>query len=213
MRINYIDRVNVSTAAAVFQRRTASNNTQLGLDLFGVCVSLPGFSNHRRLGERPVWSAAGADGLRGDLVARRRCSWAWPTAWLPMLFGRVLLGIGVSALPTATRAMSAWTPAGQARIRAGNHAFGGAAGQCAHAAAGGLIDCAGGWRGSFVVLGIAEPGVGGRVGLVFSRRSRRSSADHCPAELRQLPPAAFASRTRKTRARSLFCGWPGACFR
>ena len=110
--INYIVRVNVSTAAASFMPELHLSNTQYALifSAFGypylVFQVIGGWVSDRFGARRAltvfgvIWSAATVlMGLAGSLGA--------------MVAGRVLLGIGVSALPTATRAMSAWTPAGQ----------------------------------------------------------------------------------------------------
>ncbi len=72
--INYIVRVNVSTASAAFQPELHLTSTQVGL----------------------VSAATVMMGLANSLSA--------------LVFARVLLGVGVAALPVATRAMSAWTP-------------------------------------------------------------------------------------------------------
>ena len=121
--INYIVRVNVSTAAAVFQPELHLTNTQVGLvfsafaypylafqiaggwiaDTFGARKALTVFAI--------IWSAATMlMGLAHSLPA--------------MIVGRVLLGIGVSALPVATRAMSNWMPADKRGFAQGiTHAF------------------------------------------------------------------------------------------
>src|ERR1700745_1136656 len=108
--ITYVDRVNIGTAAGEIQRELHLSNTQLGLvfsafgypyllfqviggwvgDRFGARRALTVFSL--------IWAAATI--LLG-----------FATSLAAMLVGRVLLGVGVSALPTATRAMSSWTPA------------------------------------------------------------------------------------------------------
>src|SRR5438045_3200460 len=109
--INYIVRVNVSTASAVFQPELGLTNTQVGLifsmfaypyllfqviggwvaDRFGARKALTVFA--------VIWSGATMFmGITSSLAG--------------MLVARVLLGVGVSALPTATRAMSDWSPAG-----------------------------------------------------------------------------------------------------
>ena len=108
--INYIVRVNVSTAAAVFQPELHLTNTQVGLifSMFGVpylLFQVIGGWVADQWGARKsltvfagIWSAATIlMGLTSTLAG--------------MLVGRLLVGIGVSALPTATRAMSDWTPA------------------------------------------------------------------------------------------------------
>src|SRR5437762_12132651 len=105
--INYIVRVNVSTAAAVFQPELHLSNTQVGLifsafaypyllfqiaggwiaDKFGARKSLTVFAI--------LWSTA-------TVLMRLTSSLGG------MLLGRVLLGIGVSALAVATRAIALW---------------------------------------------------------------------------------------------------------
>ena len=121
--INYIVRVNVSTAAAVFQPELHLSNTEVGLifsafaypyllfqitggwvaDKFGARKALTVFAI--------LWSSATVlMGLTHSLAG--------------MLAGRVLLGIGVSALPVATRAMSNWTGAEKRGFAQGiTHAF------------------------------------------------------------------------------------------
>src|SRR5712692_3287818 len=108
--INYIVRVNVSTAAAVFKPELGLTNTQVGLifSMFGypyLLFQIIGGWVSDRFGARKaltffamIWSAATVYmGLTSTLAG--------------MLVARVMLGIGVSALPTATRAMSDWMPA------------------------------------------------------------------------------------------------------
>jgi MFS family permease len=153
--INYVVRVNVSTAQAMFQPELHLTNTQVGLifsafaypylafqiaggwvaDRFGARRSLTVFGI--------IWSSATvlmglANGLAG------------------MILGRVLLGIGVSALPVATRAMSNWTPVAKRGFAQGvTHAF---------ARLGNFVTpmliywlmTRVSWRGSFVVVGLAS---------------------------------------------------------
>jgi len=108
--INYVVRVNVSTAAGEFQRELHLTNVQLGLifSMFGypyLAFQFAGGWVSDRWGARKaltffavIWSTATVlMGLTSTLTG--------------MLVSRVMLGIGVSALPTATRAMSDWMPA------------------------------------------------------------------------------------------------------
>jgi MFS family permease len=110
--INYIVRVNVSTAAAVFQPELHLTNTQVGLifSMFGypyLVFQIIGGWVADKWGARKsltvfaaIWSAATIFmGLTSTLAG--------------MLVGRVLVGVGVSALPTATRAMTDWSPVGR----------------------------------------------------------------------------------------------------
>jgi sugar phosphate permease len=110
--INYVVRVNVSTAAAIFQPELHLTNTQVGLifSMFGypyLVFQVIGGWVADKWGARKslavfaaIWSAATIFmGLTSSLAG--------------MLIGRVLVGVGVSALPTATRAMTDWSPAGK----------------------------------------------------------------------------------------------------
>src|SRR5262245_36077872 len=150
--INYIVRVNVSTAAAVFQPELNLTNTQVGLifsafaypylafqiaggwvaDKFGARRALTVFAI--------IWSSATVlMGLAGSLSA--------------MIIGRVLLGIGVSALPVATRAMSNWTPAAKRGFAQGiTHAFARLGNALTPPLIAWLILLIS-WRGSFVLVG------------------------------------------------------------
>ena len=150
--INYIVRVNVSTAAAVFQPELNLTNTQVGLifsafaypylafqitggwvaDKFGARRALTVFAI--------IWSSATVlMGLANSLSG--------------MVLGRILLGIGVSALPVATRAMSNWTPAEKRGFAQGiTHAFARLGNALTPPLIAWLILLVS-WRGSFVVVG------------------------------------------------------------
>src|SRR5712675_635716 len=109
--ITYIDRVNVSTAASVFKQDLHLTNVQVGLVFSAfaypyLIFQLVGGWVSDRFGARltltvsgVIWAGATiCTGLAGGLAA--------------MLVARVLLGFGEGAtFPTATRAMSDWTPA------------------------------------------------------------------------------------------------------
>ena len=111
--ITYIDRVNVSTASAAFKRELHLTNTQVGLvfsafaypylllQIIGGWVS-DRFGARRALTVSAViWASAT---LLTGLVANLTT----------MLFARVMLGFGEGAtFPSATRAMSDWTPPGK----------------------------------------------------------------------------------------------------
>jgi MFS family permease len=153
--INYIVRVNVSTAAAAFQPELHLTNTQVGLifsafaypylafqitggwvaDKFGARRALTIFA--------VIWSSATVlMGLAGSLAA--------------MILGRLLLGIGVSALPVATRAMSNWTPPEKRGFAQGiTHAFARLGNALTPPLVAWLILLVS-WRGSFVVVGVVS---------------------------------------------------------
>ena len=150
--INYICRVNVSTAAAVFQPELHLTNTQVGLifSAFGypyLAFQVAGGWVADRFGARRaltvfaiIWSSATVlMGLANSLSG--------------MILGRVLLGIGVSALPVATRAMSNWTPAEKRGFAQGiTHAFARLGNALTPPLVAWLIVLVS-WRGSFVVIG------------------------------------------------------------
>jgi MFS family permease len=153
--INYVVRVNVSTAAAVFQPELGLTNTQVGLifsafaypyllfQIIGGWVS-DRFGARRGLAVCGViWSSATVlMGLAGGLAS--------------MLVGRVLVGIGVSALPIATRAMSNWTPAARRGFAQGiTHSSARLGNALAPPLITALIALVT-WRGSFVVVGLAS---------------------------------------------------------
>src|SRR5436853_4408330 len=108
--INYIVRVNVSTAAAVFQPELHLTNTQVGLifSMFGypyLLFQVIGGWVSDKFGARRALTVFGVI-WSGATVLMGFSNGLWG-----MVAGRVLLGIGVSSLPTATRAMSIWMPA------------------------------------------------------------------------------------------------------
>src|SRR5204863_7325220 len=108
--INYIVRVNVSTAAAVFQPELGLTNTQVGL-IFSAFAY-------------PYLAFQIAGGWVADKFGARRALtvfailWSSATALIGlanslsgMVLGRIVLVVGGSALPLAVRAMSNWTAA------------------------------------------------------------------------------------------------------
>src|SRR5881394_3567654 len=121
--INYIVRVNVSTAAAVFQPELHLTNTQVGL-IFSAFAY-------------PYLAFQIAGGWVADKFGARRALTVFAILWSSatvlmglanslggLVLGRVLVGIGVSALPVATRAMSNWTrPESRGFAQGITHAF------------------------------------------------------------------------------------------
>src|SRR5438105_86225 len=154
--INYIVRVNVSTAAAVFQPELHLTNTQVGLIFSAfaypyLCFQIAGGWLADKFGARKaltifavMWSAATVlMGLTNSLGG--------------MLLGRILLGIGVSALPVATRAMSNWTvPEKRGFAQGIKHAFARLGNTLTPPLIAILLIPYVGWRGSFVVVGTAS---------------------------------------------------------
>ncbi len=113
--LTYIDRINVSTAAGVFQQGAAPYQYPGGPGFLRLCLSLFDFSDLWRVGQRPIWGATRADGLRDYLGRIDAADRAWRAVWRPCSFARVLLGFGEgAAFPTATRALCDWMPEGGA---------------------------------------------------------------------------------------------------
>ena len=150
--INYIVRVNVSTAAAAFQPELHLTNTQVGL-----IFSAFGY---------PYLAFQVAGGWVADRFGARRALTVFAVIWSlatvlmglanslsGMILGRVLLGIGVSALPVATRAMSNWVPAQRRGFAQGiTHACARLGNALTPPLVAWLILLVS-WRGSFVVVG------------------------------------------------------------
>ena len=183
--INYVVRVNVSTAAAVFQPELGLTNYQVGLifSMFGypyLLFQIIGGWVSDRFGARKaltffgiIWSAATVYmGLTSTLAG--------------MLVARVMLGIGVSALPTATRAMSDWMPAEKRGFAQGiTHSFARIGNAVTPLLVAWLILLVT-WRGSFVLIGT----ISFLWAFVWVWYFRDNPADHpgiTAAELERLP--------------------------
>jgi MFS family permease len=194
--LNYVVRVNVSTAAAAFKDELHLTNTDLGWIFSAFAYPyllfqiISGWISDR-VGARlaltvfaVIWSAATVFmGLTGSMSG--------------MLFGRVMLGIGVSALPTATRAMSAWMPQAKRAFAQGiTHSAARLGNALTPPLVAGLIALVA-WRGSFVVIGIVSFGWA----ILWAWYFRDDPADHpaiTPAEIATLPK----QRSRKDPQRA-----------
>jgi MFS family permease len=187
--INYIVRVNVSTAAAAFQPELHLTNTQLGLifSAFGypyLVFQIVGGWVSDKFGARRALT------LFGILWSAATVLMGFATGLWTMVAGRVLLGIGVSSLPTATRAMSSWTSAEKRGFAQGiTHAFARLGNAVAPPIVAGLIALVA-WRGSFIVIGVLSL----LWAIVWGIYFRDDPSEHpaiTPEELARLPrPAA-----------------------
>jgi len=194
--ITYIDRVNVSTASSVFKQELRLSNTQVGLvfsafaypyllfQVIGGWVS-DRFGARRALTiSAIIWASATLlTGLVGSLAA--------------MLFARVMLGFGEGAtFPTATRAMSDWTPPGQRAFAQGiTHSCARIGNALTPPLVVWLIALVT-WRGSFVVLGIVSM----LWAIAWGRYFRDNPSDHAAitsGELETLPR--YSSRAEKKK--------------
>jgi MFS family permease len=194
--ITYIDRVNVSTASSVFKQELHLSNTQVGLVFsafaypYLVFQVIGGWVSDRFGARRAltisavIWASATLlTGLVGSLAT--------------MLFARVLLGFGEGAtFPTATRAMSDWTPPGKRAFAQGiTHSFARIGNAVTPPLVVWLMALVT-WRGSFVVLGIVSMLWAIAWGMYF----RDNPADHpviSARELETLPH--YSTRAEKKR--------------
>jgi MFS family permease len=154
--LTYIDRVNVSTAAPVFQKDLHLSNTQAGLVFSAfaypyLIFQIIGGWVSDRFGARLTLTVCGV-------------IWAVATIFTGLAVGlgailaaRLLLGFGEGAtFPTATRAMADWTPAGKRGFAQGiTHSCARLGNALTPPLVAWLI-MAVNWRGSFVILGFAS---------------------------------------------------------
>ena len=216
--ITYIDRVNVSTAASVFQRDLNLSNTQVGLVFSAfaypyLIFQIIGGWVSDRFGARMTLTVSGVIwagatiymGLAGGLAA--------------MLVARVLLGFGEGAtFPTATRAMSDWTPAGKRAFAQGiTHSCARLGNALTPPLVAWLVVLIT-WRGSFVILGLVSF-VWVIAWAVYFRDNPGDHSGVTPQELKRLPaprpgmkkePVPWLALTRRMLPVTLvyFCyGW------
>jgi MFS family permease len=193
--ITYLDRVNVSTAAAGFAPEFHLDKTQIGLVFSGFAYSyllvqiIGGWISDRYGARRTliacgaIWSAATVlTGLAGGLTS--------------LLLARLILGFGEGAtLPAATTAMSRWVPSDRRGYAQGITHAAARIGNAIAPAVIVLIMSARGWRASFYVCGA----MGFAWVLLWALTFTEFPADHpqvSPEELARLP----APATRRTTA-------------
>jgi MFS family permease len=192
--INYMVRVNVSTAAGVFQKELHLSNVQLGFifSMFAYPYLLFQFIGGW-VGDR--WGARKALTVFAII-------WSTATMWMGitstfagMLVSRILLGIGVSALPTATRAMSDWLPARKRGFGQGiTHSFARIGNAVTPLLVTWLIVRVS-WRGSFIVIG-AVSFIWAVVWAWYFRDNPAEHASITPEELKELPQHRAHGKTR-----------------
>jgi MFS family permease len=154
--LTYIDRINVNTAGPVFQHDLHLSTVQLGwvFSAFGwayLVLQVSGGWFSDRFGARltltvcgVIWAAATISiGLVGSFAA--------------LILARIVLGLGEGAtFPTATRALSDWSPPGKRAYAQGiTHAFARLGNALTPPLVAWLIKVAS-WRGSFIVLGFVS---------------------------------------------------------
>jgi MFS family permease len=185
--ITYVDRVNVSTAAASFGKEFGLSKTELGFVFSAFAYPYL------------VFQIIG--GWLGDRFGPRRtltvCAVVWAgatilsglaTGFVSLCVARMLLGLGEGAtFPTATRAMASWTSPDKRGFAQGiTHAFSRLGNTVTPLLVVALM-AATSWRGSFVVLGCVS-----LVWVVWWAIAFRDNPNDHPgitkAELAELPP-------------------------
>jgi MFS family permease len=194
--ITYIDRVNVSTASAVFGKELHLSNTQVGFvfsafaypyllfQVFGGWVG-------DRFGARMALTVAGVVWSVGTIMT------GFAGSLTTMIAARLVLGFGEGAtFPVATRAMSDWTSAERRGFAQGiTHSAARLGNAITPPIVAALIIVVT-WRGSFLIMGIASLAWT----LVWALYFRDSPAEHpsiTGEELARLPP--FRSRAQRQR--------------
>jgi MFS family permease len=194
--ITYIDRVNVSTAAAVFGKELQLSNTQIGFVFSAfaypyLLFQIIGGWVGDRFGARIALTVAGVIWSVGTLTTGLAGS------LMTMIAARLVLGFGEGAtFPVATRAMSDWTAPERRGFAQGiTHS----AARLGNAITPPLVVALIAWvtwRGSFFVLGVVSL----VWTLVWGLYFRDSPAEHpsiTREELQRLP--AFRSRADRKR--------------
>lgn len=154
--ILYIDRVNISTAAPLIKANLGLSNTELGLAFsafaypYALFQLIGGYVGDR-FGPRLTLC------ISGLVVCVSTAATGLVNGLLTLVIARVALGIGEGAtFPTATRAMSTWTPERNWAFAQGiTHSFARIGNAITPPLIALLIQFVS-WRGSFVVLAFAS---------------------------------------------------------
>ncbi|HZR09927.1 MAG TPA: MFS transporter [Myxococcales bacterium] len=184
--ITYIDRVNLATAAEPIRKDFKLSNTQLGLafSAFGyayLALQVSGGFIADKFGPRKTLTLSGLI-WAGSTILTGLVGGLWS-----LFAARLLLGIGEGAtFPTATRAMSNWTPAAKRGFAQGiTHSFARIGNALAPPLVVGLMAWLT-WRGSFIILGLCSV-IWVIVWWIYFRDDPREHASVTPAEIATLP--------------------------
>jgi MFS family permease len=194
--ITYIDRNNVSTVAPIFERDLHLTNTQIGFvySAFAypyLIFQIIGGWVSDRFGARLGLTVCGVIWASATLLTGTVSSLA------AVLFLRVMLGFGEGAtFPTATRAMSDWTPKEKRAFAQGiTHASARLGNALTPPLVAWLI-VAVTWRGSFIFLGIIS--LAWVIAWVwYFRDDPGDHPDITPLELERLPSFAAPKKREK----------------
>ncbi len=196
--ITYIDRVNVSTAATVFQRDLNLTNTQVGLVFSAfaypyVIFTIFGGWLSDRFGPRLALTAAAIVWAGATLFT------GLVTSLAAILFARVMLGLGEGAtFPIATRAMCDWMPEGKRGFAQGITHSSSRLGTALTPPLVTWLIATTTWRGSFFVLGLVSLVWALAWGLYF-RDNPRNHHSITSEDLKLIP--AYISRVDRKKDR------------
>jgi sugar phosphate permease len=194
--ITYIDRVNVSTAAAVFRKELNLTNTQVGLVFSAfaypyLVFQIIGGWVGDRFGARRALTVAGLIWGAATLLT------GLVTSLTSMIVARVLLGFGEGAtFPVATRAMADWTPPARRGFAQGITHSAARLGNALTPPVVAWLILLVSWRGSFVIMGVISAAWTLAWAWYF-RDDPRTHPGITPAELDGLPR--IRTREEKTR--------------
>lgn len=194
--ITYVDRMNVSTAASIFQVELHLSSAQVGAVFSAFAIpylifQIIGGWLSDRFGARLTLTVSAVIWAGATLIM------GFARSYPAMIFARLILGFGEgTTFPTATRAMSDWTPEGKRAFAQGiTHSSARLGNSLTPPLVAWLIALVT-WRGSFIVLGIVSL----FWALVWGLYFRNDPGEHraiTPGELELLPP--YAARAEKMR--------------
>ncbi|MGU3538557.1 MFS transporter [Methylobacterium sp. A54F] len=154
--ITYVDRVNVGTAAPAIKAELGLTNTQLGLIFSAFAYPYAAF---QIIGGAMAdkWGARRTLFICGLIWAASTIATGFVGGVVSLFLVRFILGFGEGAtFPTATRAMQSWVPSDQRGFAQGiTHSFA-RFGNAVTPPLVVLLMAFMGWRGAFVLLGIAS---------------------------------------------------------
>jgi MFS family permease len=192
--ITYVDRVNVSTAAAVFRKDLNLTNTEVGLVFSAFAYPYLVFQIFGGwIGDR--FGARRALTFAGIIWASATVLMGIVSGLPSMIAARVLLGFGEGAtFPVATRAMADWTPASKRGFAQGITHSAARLGNALTPPIIAWLILVLTWRGSFVIMGVISF-VWTLVWALYFRDNPRDHPSITAAETSLLP----AFRTRQDR--------------
>jgi len=184
--IEYVDRVNLSVAAPLIKSELDLSNTQLGLafSAFGTCYALFQIVNGTlgdRLGPRLMLTLCGTLWAAGTLMT------GFTGGLASLILARLLVGLGeAGTIPTGASAMTRWIPKARRGVAQGvTHASARLAAGLTPPLVVAMIPLFG-WRGAFMVLGLAS--LAWIVAwVVYFRDDPRAHRAITPTELDLLP--------------------------